>query len=697
MRNLPLRAVSAMSACDDQPIGVPEISQTDDHISAGNSFSKWFRAGPQIKSRQPERLSHPKYRSDIDGLRAIAVLSVVGYHAFPIWLTGGFVGVDIFFVISGFLISTIIFENLEANSFTFLTFYIRRVRRIFPALIVVLLATALLGWFALVPGEFWQLSKHIAAGAGFIANYIYWSESGYFDDSSVTKPLLHLWSLGIEEQFYILWPLLMWLAWRRRLSFFAVVAFLAVLSFGLNIAEYRGDEYAAFFSIQTRAWELSLGSLLAALPFAGPVISSRHLNLVRRLGENRLSFLGLSLIFGSFFLFSSATMYPGYAALMPTLGAALIIAVGNSGWLNIRVLSNKMAVWLGLISFPLYLWHWPLLSLAWIVEARDPPRNIRIAIVIVSIALAWLTYKFVERPLRFTLRTNLVPLALLCVMSVIGLFSFGLYQERFDWLTNKANRMIISEGDLGSQPFLRYYAEHFFSCETKTIGDVLLPNCLQSHNARPIDLAIIGDSHAQHLLAGLAEALPNKNVAYLGPNLPAWKNSLPSTGNNEYATVFKFIAKHPSITTVIISAFWKQRLDHGEIPIGSSLENELFVTARSIYAQGKKVYLADDVPFFPFEPHRCKYSRELAPTRTCKEDKVSFENSYRSYLPALQAVAKKIENVRVLELGKFLCDQSFCYMIKNGVILYRDPGHLNVQGSKFLGAAIAAETPSLFE
>ena len=173
-------------------------------------------------SQHSQHLLHPKYRPDIDGLRAIAVLSVVGFHAFPSWVNGGFIGVDVFFVISGFLISGIIYENLDKGEFTFREFYARRIRRIFPALIVVMTACFAFGWFSLLADEYKQLGKHIAGGATFISNLLLWQESGYFDNSAETKPLLHLWSLGIEEQFYIIWPLLLWLTWKRKFKFFAV-------------------------------------------------------------------------------------------------------------------------------------------------------------------------------------------------------------------------------------------------------------------------------------------------------------------------------------------------------------------------------------------------------------------------------------------------------------------------------------------
>jgi peptidoglycan/LPS O-acetylase OafA/YrhL len=210
-----------------------------------------------------EHLTHPKYRPDIDGLRAIAILSVVSFHAFPLLVNGGFIGVDIFFVISGFLISTIIIGSLEGGGFSFAEFYVRRINRIFPALILVMIACLLFGWFALVAAEYKQLGKQIAGGAGFVANFLFLNESGYFDGAADTKPLLHLWSLGVEEQFYILWPVLMWFAWKKRLDLLSIALVVGVISFALNVYVVRNDPSTAFYSPQTRFWELMAGSILA--------------------------------------------------------------------------------------------------------------------------------------------------------------------------------------------------------------------------------------------------------------------------------------------------------------------------------------------------------------------------------------------------------------------------------------------------
>ena len=208
---------------------------------------------------------HPKYRPDIDGLRAIAVLLVVAFHAYPNSVKGGFIGVDIFFVISGYLISTIIFANLQNNTFSFKDFYIRRIRRIFPPLILVLFSSLVFGWFGLIPDEYAELGRHIFGGATFTSNIILWNEAGYFDNSIELKPLLHLWSLGVEEQFYILWPFLIWSAWRLDFDVLKTIFAVGVASFCLNIYMAKENAVIDFYSPLTRFWELLSGAALSWL------------------------------------------------------------------------------------------------------------------------------------------------------------------------------------------------------------------------------------------------------------------------------------------------------------------------------------------------------------------------------------------------------------------------------------------------
>ncbi len=343
-----------------------------------------------------------RYRADIDGLRAIAVLAVIGFHAFPAWVPGGFVGVDIFFVISGYLISTIILTAVNAGRFSFATFYARRIRRIFPALIAVLAACYAAGWFLLYADRFEQLGKHIAGGAGFVANYVLWNEAGYFDADADTKPLLHLWSLGIEEQFYLVWPLMVFVAWKARLNLIALTIAIFILSSYWNVEGIRRDLVGTFYSPWTRFWELTAGSALAAIvtdqhTWLGVKFRALYDGLRSRASvRDAIAIAGLVLAMGAVFGLDRSRHYPGLWALLPVVGAFVMIAAGPEAWLNRTVLSQRVLVGIGLISYPLYLWHWPLLSFARLLTAETPPPAVRAALIAAAFVLAWLTYKLIE-------------------------------------------------------------------------------------------------------------------------------------------------------------------------------------------------------------------------------------------------------------------------------------------------------------
>lgn len=346
-------------------------------------------------------LTSPKYRPDIDGLRAVAVLMVLSFHAFPNWVPGGFVGVDIFFVISGFLISTILLENLAQDRFSFSEFYIRRIKRIFPALLLVLFSTLIFGWLVLLSDEYRALGKHVMGGAGFVSNLILWQESGYFDHAAESKPLLHLWSLGIEEQFYIVWPVVLWASYKRKINVLLITVAVAVCSFALNIYSVGNDAVAAFYAPQTRFWELLIGSSAALLTMHPPSWISSGRSEGRRWQKTHiLSVLGFGLLCAALYFVNRDTVFPGWWAILPTVGAVSLIWAGPTGVFNRHILANRLLVWFGLISFPLYLWHWPLLSFSRIVEGNLPRPGVRLAAVTASVILAWLTYRFIEKPVR---------------------------------------------------------------------------------------------------------------------------------------------------------------------------------------------------------------------------------------------------------------------------------------------------------
>lgn len=352
------------------------------------------------------------YRPDIDGLRAIAVGAVVAFYTFPNIFKGGFVGVDVFFVISGFLISGIIVDDIEKDQFSYLGFYKRRIRRIFPALLVVIAATLIAGWYVLLPDEFQRVGKDLAAGAGFATNFILWDEAGYFDVASETKPLLHLWSLAIEEQFYIVWPLVLGLIWIRQRGLLLATLSIASVSFAYNvfsIEHHHAD--AAFYSPLSRFWELMLGGVLAYLVRQ----KAQWLSGFRSLQ----SAFGLSLIAISVFFLNKATAFPGFWALLPTLGAFFLISAGGYNWIGKRILGNPIMVGVGLISYPLYLWHWPILAFAKIVKGRLLTPGDRMMVIIASVALAFLTYRLIERPLRRS-PDRRVPQGLLAAVAALG-------------------------------------------------------------------------------------------------------------------------------------------------------------------------------------------------------------------------------------------------------------------------------------
>lgn len=312
------------------------------------------------------------------------------FHAFPDLVPGGYVGVDIFFVISGFLITGILLKEVQQGRFSILGFYVRRARRLFPALSVVLLAVLLFGWFSLLPGEYALQGKHVLAGAGFVSNIVFWREAGYFDVNSELKPLLHLWSLGVEEQYYLVWPLLVFLLARKmKVALWATLS-LAVASFALNAVLIGPQPALTFFLPVTRFWELLVGGLLAFLK--------------DRPWPNRqrqaFSLGGVLLIAAALFLYDRQTWFPGWAASLPVAGTALVIAAGPAVWLNQRLLSNQPVVWVGLISYPLYLWHWPLFAYARLVQGGTMSAGVGASLSLLAIGLAWLTYRFIEQPFR---------------------------------------------------------------------------------------------------------------------------------------------------------------------------------------------------------------------------------------------------------------------------------------------------------
>lgn len=661
----------------------------------------------QIKLISPthvKHLSHPKYRADIDGLRAIAVLSVVGFHAFPKVIKGGFIGVDVFFVISGFLISAIIFSSLERNAFSFTEFYGKRIRRIFPSLLVVLTSCFVFGWFALLADEYKQLGKHIAGGAGFISNFILWNESGYFDNVAETKPLLHLWSLGVEEQFYVIWPLLLWFAWKQRLNLLTIAITVGVMSFVLNVSKVPTDSAAAFYSPQTRFWELMVGSVLAYMTLHRQSIfpKLKHLfdtRLVKiicvhapeencKTLRNVQSVLGATLIIVGVLTINKERLFPGWWAALPTLGTVLIIKAGMHAWLNRVVLSNRVLVWFGLISFPLYLWHWPVLSFARIVESETPSLKIRVAAVLISIVFAWLTYSWIEKPLRFGKHNNIKIAALSLMMVVVGYMGYNTYKRDGLLFRKNAAPTALFEGDIGHIAFHKYPFSKFYLCTPGAIATTALQwngyvRCLQSQNNENVDIALVGDSHAEHLFIGLAEQLPNKNIVFY------IKAGTPFIENSDFADIYKHVLSSKTIKKVILTMYWAGK--YSQVPAGRTLESEILHTADELIRSGKDVYITDDIPGFPFDPEKCRDKRVFSSTQRCTIDKADFAKASAEYLPKLNNIIRQDPRIKLIVTSKYFCDDKYCSMTMGNKLLYRDNNHLNINGSKYLGQKIVQD------
>jgi peptidoglycan/LPS O-acetylase OafA/YrhL len=476
-------------------------------------------------SKKQKLLSHPKYRTDIDGLRAIAVLSVISFHAFPNWIKGGFIGVDIFFVISGYLISTIIFSNLENNCFNFIEFYNRRIKRIFPALILILFFCLTMGWFTLFADEYKQLGKHTLGGTSFASNFIFWKESGYFDNTAESKPLLHLWSLGIEEQFYIIWPLLLWFAWKTKFNLLIITLSTLIISFGLNIDEIHNNKVAAFYLPQARFWELLVGATLSHFTLYKKNIFIALPNIFYSI----ISITGLTFILIALLIITKDKPFPGWWAILPTIGAMLIISSGTEAWFNRVILSNPILVWIGLISFPLYLWHWPLLSFTHILE-NEASINIRIFAIALSFVLAWLTYQFIEKPIRFQNKNQKTTYALLSLMTLLGFAAFSIYKnEGFQGYGPRTKeKSDFADYFENSLPKWNYFEnnsipqKYRFDCDFYNIANyrigksTTLPlakisnSCyIPSQDPKKKNILLIwGDSHAQQLYFGLNNQLP---------------------------------------------------------------------------------------------------------------------------------------------------------------------------------------------
>ncbi|MDR1229176.1 MAG: acyltransferase [Azoarcus sp.] len=656
-----------------------------------------------------------RYRPDIDGLRAVAVLAVVINHAAPSLLPGGFLGVDIFFVISGYLISQIIFRELQENSFRFASFYARRVRRLFPALMTVLLAVLIFGAFALFSDEYAQLARHAYWSMAFLENFRLMNESGYFDAASYTKPLMHLWSLSVEEQFYLAWPFSLVLAWRlgKQRAIVGLLSLLLTSSWLVTLALGKeGTEI--YFHPFTRVWELLLGAALAHFHAFG----------VKRGGKSRvhqlaapLSLLGFAAVLLGLYPHDWKMTYPGPMTLIPVAGTLLLLASHAACPAN-RLLALKPLVWVGFISYPLYLWHWPVFSFIRIMESGKPSPVFICVGALLSFLLAALTWRFVELPIR---NMHTMPLkksgkavlsGLAASMAVLFLATCSIAQFDLSPQFTQSSRFspeIMADLTL---PFMR--DSQCLDMLPKDVMD-LVSYCRLEGKTSPM-IAIIGDSHAGYLFAGFSKFASEHGYSTLvvGKNgclpLEGFTTSK-ATKKREACTkvidaIFDLLEQIPHITHVVMvtrgplsitgKGFgltepgfnWTDAIaatrDGSNRPPEQIFEHGIENSFLRLKAHGLKVAYLLQVPELGVRPQECLSSRPLTLTRSKTECTVPYP-VYRERMQHYRELIAKVNarhgDLTIVDPEPLFCDRTKCAGYRDGQLFYYDDDHLSITGA----------------
>jgi peptidoglycan/LPS O-acetylase OafA/YrhL len=636
------------------------------------------------------------YRPDIDGLRALAILLVVAYHYFG--FPGGYVGVDVFFVISGYLITGMLLADLEGSGLSLVDFYARRVRRILPALLVVLLACLLVGWVWLLPFDFRVLYKEACASALFVFNFLLWHESGYFDIAAATKPLLHLWSLAVEEQFYLVWPVFLLLAhrYKRRTGLGIFAALLA--SFVINLITIQNDTVADFYSPLSRLWELASGGLLVQFE------RIRHSTRLQTAGRvpntswprSAWPIFGVLLILGGAMLYNSGSNFPGYLAGVPVFGAVLVVAGGPDSWLNRTLLASGPMVWVGQRSYSLYLWHWPVLVLGTLLFADQHFRYLTAACLALSGLLAWGTYCWCERPIRqIPVNTGNARKFL-----TAGIGS-SVVVAAFAFLMSSGMLGRASDSMLITQEYKRPQNGCMFAGLSASEPDtaIFAPCEVIRFPSRPV-VVLVGDSHANALYGGLRPYLDAQQINLIEYSvtgcMPLSVRGVTSACARTYEYVLERIARgNPDL--VILSAYhltWSYQLPTGY---------EKFVVphvAELRYAGAQNVLIVGQMPIWGATLPRILNQQYLrlgqgAPRRMFTglvPESLQIDDTLRSTSAQL--------GVPYYSLKEQFCNARGCLTrvgdkLPEDLIVY-DDGHLTTAGARYLmGAGLGQKIDSL--
>ncbi len=652
-----------------------------------------------------------EYRRDIDGLRAVAIGAVVLAHADIPPFSGGFVGVDVFFVISGFLITTLVMARIEAGTFSLVDFFERRASRLLPALAAMLLTVAAVGCLILTPRELAMLGQDLTATALFAMNVQGWSTGGYFGEEAATRVLLHAWSLAVEEQFYLLFPAALWSAWwalqpwgtrTARLLIVAGVAAMIAVSLWLQQVLVNWPTSAAFYLLPPRMWELGIGALLALLVQQGWVRSART-SLA-----SAAAMTALALIAWPVATYGKHTVFPGLAAVPPVLGAAVLIWAGTAAPGNpiSRLLSTRAMVGLGLISYSLYLWHWPILAFARLWNGRPLTLSESAVLIAISLALAAASWRVIEQPLRrrgpdASIKARLA-FALLVLVPVVAI---GQVYHRTGGLPDRVDDAV-----------LRTDAEGRPSAELADCTQIRSGDCrFAAQGRRQGTIVLWGDSHAGHFAPAVAQAMTQHGYevvlasARSCPPLPRVRLSILLDGGPIGQSCMEFNDAMPQRLAAIkdlklvilagrwtsfLSPEWKDAEDRWlELPDGARanarqsdtlMQSGIERAVTPLSEREIPVVVFDQVGEFVVSPRNCVARARMfgrgAGSCTDSEDITSAE---RARLHQLMARAQQAQpNVRIFHAEELMCTAGRCDPAPFGQLLYRDAHHLSVAGAR---------------
>jgi peptidoglycan/LPS O-acetylase OafA/YrhL len=639
-------------------------------------------------------LHKANYLSAIDGLRALAILLVMIYHFFPEIGISGFVGVDIFFVISGFVITRIIMTDFDSNEFSLLRFYQKRVIRIFPALLVVLSFCLFLGWFILFEDEFYQLATHLLSGIFFVSNFTLFNEVGYFSENAHQKILLNLWSLAIEEQFYIFWPIMLIICLRAKKFCFLITISLIIASFLLNVIWAQVLPEKAFYMPASRIWQLLMGGMLA---FTELYLSKQSSQIFKHHYAGLPGYVGLVLISVALICIESDAAYPSYRALLPTLGAFCILIQIIMQPSRLPFLQHPVMIGIGKISYPLYLWHWPLLAFAYIANLNG--FAIQMLIITITFVLAYLTYRYIEYPIRFVMvgqkRLHYILLAILVLasLSLIMVASQGA-PKRF------ANQYFHPYKQAQHEVLVR-------SCnkDLKFVKSV----CTKAYPKKPANVVILGDSHASALANGFGKNLKQYqlNLMHLGrigcPYLPGvdWtkKKEASCAHYPDINNAYQYILEHPEIRHVVLAMRWKNYAnddtgrfsskENSELKGDKLLHFALDKTIDKLTKAGKVVYLVQTVP--DVDVKKCVLRPLLPAKHECNFDLTQYQQQSEKTEAVVKNLLQSYPEITYYRTTESLCsDKNHCSIIKNKMFLYKDSNHLSDYGAEVVTLQLAS-------